>query len=114
MRSRAAQVEIADWRTVLTPSQQRTHRQQLIEGELTMKDVSARQPVALLEILGCDHVLRDNLRAKPWGVTLDGVYGRAHERLTFRWPTRVAEPERRKLNVRGKDVRALRSQPGIE
>ena len=47
VRARAAQVQARQRRAVVGPAQRRTHREELIERQLAVVDVAARQPVDL-------------------------------------------------------------------
>ena len=52
MRPGTAQVETSNRCAVLTPPEQRTHAQHLVERKLTMEDVSAREAVGSFQIKG--------------------------------------------------------------
>ena len=62
MRSRSAQIEVANRRAVPRPAEQRARHEELIERQLAVKDVAARQPVRPLEIERRDDLPRDDRR----------------------------------------------------
>jgi len=45
MRAAAAQIQILNWSSVTRPIQQRTHGKELVEREISVKDLSARQSI---------------------------------------------------------------------
>src|SRR5450432_3453125 len=50
MRARAAEIESADRRAILRPAGYRAHEEELLEVELTVKDVAFGEAVGALEI----------------------------------------------------------------
>src|SRR6185295_19897489 len=51
VRAGPAQEQVFDRRAVPRPSEERPHREQLIESRLAVEDVAAGQAVAVLEVL---------------------------------------------------------------
>jgi len=63
VRSTPAQIQAFDRRPIACPVKQRPHGEELIEGKFAVEDVSAREAVGFLEILGRDDlVAQDGLR----------------------------------------------------
>src|SRR5262245_1513131 len=56
MRSRSTHPEVADRRRVLRPSGSRTKEEQLLEGQLALKDVAFGEPELALEIERREHL----------------------------------------------------------
>src|SRR4029079_4171327 len=60
MRRRSAHVEIGNRRAILRPSWCGTQKEQLLEGQLALKDVALRQAPLALEIERGDHLAMAN------------------------------------------------------
>src|SRR5690348_1477886 len=126
MRAGAAEKKATDGRFVAGPIEDRTHGEELIQGEFAVKDVAAGESVAGFEVVRSDdlHVFDE---AREIGGVLsqsfdDGVAEIAAAGVPIGFGLedglavggRAGKFEGRKLDVSGEDVLAVRSERRIE
>src|SRR5579864_4066953 len=107
VRTRSAQVKVADWRGVPRPTEQGPRDEQLIEGELAVKDVPAGEAVRLLEIGRRDDLTSDDRRREAWRATLDRACGDIGQRVALNVPRRAAQAIWRVLHISRDDVASV-------
>ena len=86
MRARSAQIQAGDRRRVARMAQQRTHREQLVERQLAMEDVSPRQTVVALEVQRRDDLRGEDVRSHAWRVSFEHVEDVAKEAVARSGP----------------------------
>src|SRR5688572_18949982 len=94
-------------------SQQRTHREELVERKLAVKDVSARQPVVTLEVQWRDDLRGDNPRPQAGRISFEHAEDVCEEAVARGGPIRP-QPARRVMDVDRCDVSASRRQAVVE
>src|SRR5436309_8763827 len=104
MRARPAKVKPLDRRSVARPAKQRPHGEELVERELSVVDVPARERVSLLEVERRDHLPVDDEAGKTRGIFGQGLHHRIAQSVTLTDPTPALELEGGKLNVDGHDL----------
>src|SRR5687767_13396296 len=73
MRGRAAHVKVLDWRTILRPTGSGAQGEKLLQSQLTLEDVSFRQPKFAFEIERRYDLPVQNDVFNVRGVLCDGV-----------------------------------------
>ena len=98
MRRGAAKEKILDRRSVLRPSRHWTKEEQLVQCELSLKNVPLAQPPLAFQIERSDHLSVPNQRLEVRRVLGDGVDDGVAESLALRIPGARAEVIRRVLH----------------
>src|SRR4030095_10004678 len=94
MRAGAAQIQPADWRTILRAANHRSKREELIERHLAMMNVAAAESVRRLEIERRDHSLSDHKALYVGRLFRQRIHERVAKFLTPRIPSGYARLRR--------------------
>jgi len=114
MRARATQVQAPDRSAISRMSQQRPHREQLIERQLAMKDVAAGKPVLPFKVERCDDLRTDDLAADTWSWPFEHRDHGIEQRITRDSPIARPQRARRIVHVNRRDMRTLRRQAVVD
>src|SRR5438093_13170093 len=106
----AAKVESFEWSAVLSPTDKRAKGEKLIDRVFAVKDVSAAEAVALLQVERGDDLAVNDQVAEVWSVAGKGSNNRIAELFAPRIPAAVFQFIRSILNVDGHHVRAFRRE----
>ena len=107
MRPRATEVQAVDRRSVVTPSRNGAHEQDLIEGQLALRQRPLRDPETLLDVHGRQHVAMENGIGESGNDAGDPRRDLLHERArAVLVPRAVLEMVWRVLHARDDDVLA--------
>src|SRR3954453_1777042 len=60
VRAASAEIQIVDWRPIPRPIQQRTHREELIQRQLSMEDLATGQSVFFFQVARRDDLVRED------------------------------------------------------
>src|SRR4051812_34729628 len=80
MRAGPAEIELANGGTIACPASQRAEEEQLVEAEIAMKNVAARETVLTFHVQGGEHLALHNGRADVRRIRrqrVDAVIGEA-------------------------------------
>ena len=66
MRARAAQIKRINWRFVLRPLGQRTHKKHLLKRNVTVEDIAFRNAKGLFQVRWREHTPRNNRAGNIW------------------------------------------------
>ena len=72
MSATSAQIQILNRCAISSPIQQRTHSEKLVEREFTVKNMAAREPVGIFQILRGDDLVRQNQLGKSRSILRQG------------------------------------------
>src|SRR5262249_39447369 len=106
VRACSAEVKAADRSSILRPSRDRAHKEQLFQPEIAMKDVAFGQPVSALEVKWRKHLAGNDGIGHVGRILGDLLHYTISQQFALLVPVSGAEAIRNKLYEAGQNVLA--------
>src|SRR5947199_10376514 len=101
MSPRSAQIKILDGSSITSPIEQWPHGEELIESQLSVKNVSSGKAVSIFQILRCDNLMGQNQLRQIGRILTQCFHHRVTQRYALTLPIAVLQLVRSILHVNG-------------